>query len=86
MWPKVLIKNYQGLVSKIPDSLSFDEAAASVIQGCTAVMLAKVVYQVKRGDFVLVQVHKVFYLLGCSRRNGTNALSTLQLFRSYSNG
>lgn len=40
---------------KLPDSISFDEAAAVMLQGMTARMLLRAVYPVKQGDTILVQ-------------------------------
>ncbi|MBC6112995.1 quinone oxidoreductase family protein [Pedobacter fastidiosus] len=42
-------------IFKLFDDISFDQAAATMIKGLTAHMLIKESYQVKAGDFVLVQ-------------------------------
>lgn len=40
-------------VAKLPDSISFETAAAMMLKGCTAEYLIKRTYQVKKGDWVL---------------------------------
>ncbi len=42
-------------IFKLPEDITFDQAAATMIKGLTAHMLIKESYQVKAGDFVLVQ-------------------------------
>ncbi|KAK9477067.1 hypothetical protein V1514DRAFT_335090 [Lipomyces japonicus] len=39
----------------LPDDISFETAAASLIQGLTALSLVKDAYEVKKGDYILVQ-------------------------------
>jgi NADPH2:quinone reductase len=40
---------------KLPDDISFEKAAAMMLQGMTARMLLRAVYEVKSGDTILVQ-------------------------------
>lgn len=40
-------------VAKLPDSISFETAAAMMLKGCTAEYLIKRTYTVKKGDWVL---------------------------------
>lgn len=42
-------------VVKLPDAIGFDQAAAMMLQGMTARMLLRSVYQVQPGDTILVQ-------------------------------
>src|SRR5258708_15387563 len=39
---------------RLPDAISFDQAAAMMLQGMTAQMLIRQVYPVKAGDLILV--------------------------------
>ncbi|MEZ4699483.1 MAG: quinone oxidoreductase [Rhodothermales bacterium] len=39
---------------KLPDAISFEQAAAMMLQGMTAQMLIRRVYEVKRGDTILI--------------------------------
>ncbi|KAJ3166781.1 hypothetical protein HK101_011876 [Irineochytrium annulatum] len=41
-------------VIKLPDEISFEDGAALCLQGATALSLTKMVYEVKKGDFVLI--------------------------------
>jgi len=41
-------------VVKLPDAISFEEAAAMMLQGLTAHMLLRAVYSVKAGDTILI--------------------------------
>jgi NADPH2:quinone reductase len=41
-------------VVKLPDEISFEQAAAMMLQGMTARMLLRAVYPVKEGDMILV--------------------------------
>ena len=42
-------------VVKLPDAISFEQAAAMMLQGMTAHMLLRQVYRVKAGDTILIQ-------------------------------
>jgi NADPH2:quinone reductase len=42
-------------IIKLPEDINFDQAAATMIKGLTAHMLIRESYQVKAGDFVLIQ-------------------------------
>ncbi|KAK9243792.1 hypothetical protein V1506DRAFT_462322 [Lipomyces tetrasporus] len=44
-----------GTVGLIPDNIDFKNAAASILQGLTAITLVKEAYEVKPGDWILVQ-------------------------------
>lgn len=44
-------------VALLPDQISFQDGAAAVLQGLTALMLTKEAYQVKKDQFVLIHVH-----------------------------
>jgi NADPH2:quinone reductase len=43
-----------GRLVKLPDEIPFEEAAAAMLQGMTARMLLRAVYEVKSGDTILV--------------------------------
>ncbi|KAK9378897.1 uncharacterized protein V2V93DRAFT_374457 [Kockiozyma suomiensis] len=45
----------KGSISKIPDDVSFKTAAASFLQGLTALTFVKEAYEVKKGDYVFIQ-------------------------------
>lgn len=49
-----LLSNLDIRVSKIPDNISYETAAALFVQGLTAITLIEESYQVQKGDFVLV--------------------------------
>ncbi len=46
---------HEGELFKLPDAITFEQAAASMIKGLTAQMLVKDSYRIKAGDSVLVQ-------------------------------
>ncbi|KAK9456579.1 hypothetical protein V1511DRAFT_494720 [Dipodascopsis uninucleata] len=43
------------VVSKIPDEISYEKAAASFLQGLTALSMVREAYEVKKGDYILIQ-------------------------------
>jgi len=76
---------------RLPDAISFDQAAAMMLQGLTAQMLIRQVYPVKAGDLILVHAaaggpaHSLS-VGGCSRRRGDLEASTNELFHVVSSG